>query len=74
MRIEKNIRKHHLSALAFPAMLPVSLHSLLLICEIEITLGLGEKCVSHKNAGQESLFFKPKAVGFCKSLEAETRC
>ena len=74
MIIEKNIRnkRKHLFALPFLAMLPVSLHPLLLICEIEIILGLGEMCVSHKNAGQESLFFKSKAVVFCKSHEAET--
>lgn len=72
MIIQKNIRKQHLCALDFLAMFPVSLHPLLLICGIEITLGLGEKCVSHKSTGQESLFFKSKAVGCCESLEAET--
>lgn len=72
MIIEKNIRKQHLCALAFLTMFPVSLHPLLLICGIEITLGLGEKCVSHKSTGQESLFFKSKAVGCCESPEAET--
>lgn len=72
MIIQKNLRKQHLCALDFLAMFPVSLHPLLLICGIEITLGLGEKCVSHKSTGQESLFFKSKAVGCCKSLEAET--
>lgn len=72
MIIQKNIRKQHLCALAFLAMFPVSLHPLLLICGIEITLGLGEKCVSHKSTAQESLFFKSKAVGCCKSPEAET--
>lgn len=70
--IQKNIRKQHLWALAFLAMFPVSLHPLLLICGIEITLGLGEKCASHKSTAQESLFFKSKAVGCCKSPEAET--
>jgi len=69
MIIERNVRKHHLFVIAFLAMFPVILHPLLLICEMEITLGLGEMRVSHKNMGQERLFFKPKAVGFCKSLE-----
>lgn len=71
MIIEKNIRKHHPFASAFLAMLPVSLHPFLLTFEIERMLGLGEMCVSHKNAGRENLFFKSKAVGFCKSLGAE---
>lgn len=65
--MEKNIRKHYLFALAFLAMFPVSPHHLLLIWEIEITLGVGEMCVSHRSAGQESLFLKSKTVGFCKS-------
>lgn len=72
--IEKSLGKLHLFILAFLAMLPVSLRPLLLVCEIEITLGLGEVCVSHKNAARERLFFKSKAVGFCESPAAETRC
>lgn len=67
----KNIRKQQLLALAFFSMLTVSLHPLLPICEIEKTLGLGEMRVSHRNVGQESLFFKWKAVGFLQEFSGK---